>query len=515
MKEFRAALDRLIAGELEPGLAQQQLAAAARAAPQLSSAMLATLEAYERSGRVSPELGAMLRTLVQANAKAGAAAAPAPPVPAPTPPAPSADRTQFRPAGGADRTQFRPAAPGAAPAPSLPAGDRTQFRPQATHTGAPAPTPAAASPPAAAADRTQFRPRGAPAAPPTGSEPVDPLGALAAGPPTSRSVPITGLGAATGSTSGTAASWTDFNRLAGTPAAQLSLGSVLKGRFVLESIVAGGDKGGMGVVYKARDLIKEEAQDRNPFVAIKVLNEDFKRHPDSMKALQRESRKAQTLSHPNIINVHDFDRDGGNVFMAMELLEGSPLNDVIRTAREQGGLPPREALRMIDSLGRALGHAHAKGIVHSDFKPSNAFLTHEGTVKVLDFGIARAAKVGGAGGGDKTLFDAGTLGALTMPYASCEQIEGKDPDPSDDVYALAVVSYELLTGKHPFERSLPDKPGQVERCDAVTARTARLTPKPVSGARCRAGWPSSAATGRATRSHSSSRSRRAACRSAR
>ena len=481
MKEFRAALDRLIAGELEPGLAQQQLAAAARAAPQLSSAMLATLEAYERSGRVSPELGAMLRTLVQANAKAGAAAAPAPPVPAPTPPAPSADRTQFRPAGGADRTQFRPAAPGAAPAPSLPAGDRTQFRPQATHTGAPAPTPAAASPPAAAADRTQFRPRGAPAAPPTGSEPVDPLGALAAGPPTSRSVPITGLGAATGSTSGTAASWTDFNRLAGTPAAQLSLGSVLKGRFVLESIVAGGDKGGMGVVYKARDLIKEEAQDRNPFVAIKVLNEDFKRHPDSMKALQRESRKAQTLSHPNIINVHDFDRDGGNVFMAMELLEGSPLNDVIRTAREQGGLPPREALRMIDSLGRALGHAHAKGIVHSDFKPSNAFLTHEGTVKVLDFGIARAAKVGGAGGGDKTLFDAGTLGALTMPYASCEQIEGKDPDPSDDVYALAVVSYELLTGKHPFERSLPDKPGQVERCDAVTARTARLTPKPVSG----------------------------------
>jgi serine/threonine protein kinase/formylglycine-generating enzyme required for sulfatase activity len=477
MKDFRAALDRLIAGELEPALAQQQLAAAARAAPQLSSAMLATLEAYERTGRVSPQLAAMLRTLVQANASAAAPPPPAPPA--------AADRTQFRPAGGADRTQFRPAGASAAtpvppaptppaptpPPPSPPAGDRTQFRPQ----GAPQGTPVAA-PAAGQQDKTQFRPRAAPAGAVPPGEPVDPLSALGAGPQTARSV--TG---ATGATSGTAASWTDFNRLAGTPAQQLSLGSVLKGRFVLESIVAGGDKGGMGVVYKARDLIKEEAQDRHPYVAIKVLNEDFKRHPDSMKALQRESRKAQTLSHPNIINVHDFDRDGGNVFMAMELLEGSPLNDVIRTAREKGGLPPREALRVIDSLGRALGHAHAKGIVHSDFKPSNAFLTHEGTVKVLDFGIARAAKIGGAGAGDKTLFDAGTLGALTMPYASCEQIEGKDPDPSDDVYALAVVSYELLTGRHPFERTHPDKTGQIERTDAVSARAARLKPAPVGG----------------------------------
>jgi serine/threonine protein kinase len=507
MKDFRTALDRLIAGELEPGIALPQLAAATRAAPHLSSAMLATIEAYQRTGRLGAELAATLRTLVQANASAGAAGEATPPsvpasaptfappsAPAERPPpaatsAPAADRTQFRPAAGADRTQFRPAGPAAAspqaapPPPSTPplpappsssgppASDKTQFRPQGK--------PAVAAAPAPASDRTQFRPRGVPGPIPPPGEPIDPLSALAAGPPTSRSVPITGI---TGSTAGTQASWTDFNRLAGTPAAQLSLGSVLKGRFVLESIVAGGDKGGMGVVYKARDLIKEEAQDRNPYVAIKVLNEDFKRHPDSMKALQRESRKAQTLSHPNIINVHDFDRDGGNVFMAMELLEGSPLNDVIRTAREKGGLPPREALRMIDNLGRALGHAHAKGIVHSDFKPSNAFLTHEGTLKVLDFGIARAAKIGGAAASsEKTLFDAGTLGALTMPYASCEQIEGKDPDPSDDVYALAVVSYELLTGRHPFERSHPDKPGQIERTDAVSARDARLRPAPVSG----------------------------------
>ena len=286
----------------------------------------------------------------------------------------------------------------------------------------------------------------------------------------------------TAGTASSAASWTDLNRLAATPSTELFPGSILKGRFVLESIVPGGDSGGMGVIYKARDLIKEEALDRNPYVAIKVLNEEFKRHPDSMKALQREARKAQTLSHPNIINVSDFDRDGGTVFMQMELLEGSALDEVIRAHRQRGGMPVREALPVIQALGRALGHAHANGIVHSDFKPSNAYVTGEGIVKVLDFGIARAAKIGGAAASsEKTNFDAGTLGALTLPYASCEQIEGQDPDPSDDVYALAVVSYELLTGRHPFERANPEKGGHLSRMDAVSARDAKLTAAPVRG----------------------------------
>jgi serine/threonine protein kinase len=257
--------------------------------------------------------------------------------------------------------------------------------------------------------------------------------------------------------------------------AELTVGSVLKGRFVIESIVAGGDKGGMGVVFKALDRIKQDAQDRNPYVAIKVLNEDFKSHPDSVIALQREARRAQSLAHPNIITVYDFDRDGDLFFMAMELLNGSPLDVVIRDNRERGGLPVKEALKIIQQLGRGLGYAHANNIVHSDFKPSNAFVTKDGVVKVLDFGIARATKLPD---GEKTRFDAGSLGAMTLPYASCEQFERQDPDPSDDVYALAVVSYELLTGRHPFERPDPDKPGRLIRTDAIAARNAKMKPAP-------------------------------------
>lgn len=267
---------------------------------------------------------------------------------------------------------------------------------------------------------------------------------------------------------------------------QVTIGTVLKDRFVLETLVAGGDKGGMGVVFKALDRIKQEAQDRNPYVAIKVLNEDFKHHPDSMIALQREARRAQTLAHPNIITVYDFDRDGDTVYMAMELLSGSPLDAVIRTNRDSGGLPVKEALQIITQLGRGLSYAHANNIVHSDFKPSNAFLTKEGVVKVLDFGIARATKLPD---GEKTRFDAGSLGAMTLPYASCEQLERQDPDPSDDVYALSIVSYELLTGRHPFERPDPNKPGKVLRTDAVSARSARMkpTPAPIAGL-SRAQW---------------------------
>ncbi len=250
---------------------------------------------------------------------------------------------------------------------------------------------------------------------------------------------------------------------------------MLKDRFVLESLVAGGDKGGMGVVFKALDRIKQEAQDRNPYVAIKLLNEDFKQHPDSMMALQREARRAQTLAHPNIITVYDFDRDGNTFFMAMELLTGTPLDQVIRANRDKGGLPVAEALKIITQLARGLSHAHANHIVHSDFKPGNAFLTKEGVVKVLDFGIARAVQ---QPDGEKTRFDAGTLGAMTLPYASCEQFERQDPDPSDDVYALAIVSYELLSGRHPFERQDPNNPTRLVRTDAIAARNAKMKPAP-------------------------------------
>ena len=228
----------------------------------------------------------------------------------------------------------------------------------------------------------------------------------------------------------------------------LQIGSVLKERFVLEELLG---RGGMGVVYKARDLRRIEALDRDPFIAVKVLSAEFQRNPDSFVALQREAKKAQQLAHPNIVTVYDFDRDGSNVFMTMELLEGEPLDQVIRRLHP-GSMPMGEAIKIIEQMSRALAYAHKEKIVHSDFKPGNVFLTSKQVVKVVDFGIARAAQKSDLVPSDATVFDPGSLGALTPAYASCEMLEQGAPDPRDDVYGLAVVAYELLTGQHPFNR---------------------------------------------------------------
>lgn len=250
---------------------------------------------------------------------------------------------------------------------------------------------------------------------------------------------------------------------------KLGPGGVLRGRFQLDEVLG---QGGMGAVYLGRDLIKVRAKDRQPRVALKVLNEDFKQHPDSFIALQREASRQQKLAHPNIATVYDFDQtEDGLAFLVMELLEGQPLNEFIKkTVRPRGGLPFAEALPMIQGLGNALVYAHERSIVHSDFKPGNCFITKDGQMKVLDFGIARAVKAPGAAEGETTIFDPGKLGALTPAYASLEMLEGEEPDPRDDIYALACVSYELLTGKHPFNKIPANK-----------ARDAGLAPEPVKG----------------------------------
>ncbi|RME34874.1 MAG: hypothetical protein D6786_03585, partial [Gammaproteobacteria bacterium] len=245
-------------------------------------------------------------------------------------------------------------------------------------------------------------------------------------------------------------------------------GTILKERFRLDEVLG---VGGMGTVYKAVDLLKVEARDKNPYVALKVLNEDFRKHPDSFIALQREASRQQKLAHPNIATVYDFDRTGDRVFITMELLEGTPLNTFIKKeVKPRKGLPFEEAFPMIKGLGQALIYAHERNIVHSDFKPGNCFVLKDGTMKVLDFGIARAVKNPAAGDAEKTLFDPSKLGALTPAYASAEMLEGKDPDPRDDIYALACVAYELLTGRHPFNK-LP----------ANAARDNNLVPAPVKG----------------------------------
>lgn len=241
---------------------------------------------------------------------------------------------------------------------------------------------------------------------------------------------------------------------------------ILKDRFVLEEMLA---RGGMGMVYKALDLRKTEYQDRNPYVAIKILNDECQSHPDFFMALQREAKKAQSLAHPNIATVYDFDADGDTVFMTMEYLEGQTLDVFIKDN------PPspsnyKKLLQIVDDMGQGLAYAHKSHIVHSDFKPGNVFITDKGTVKILDFGISRVARPSEQNDLDATIFDAGKFGALTPSYASCEMLEGNTPDLRDDIYALACITYELLTGRHPFNRE-----------KATLARYKKMRAEPIEG----------------------------------
>lgn len=244
---------------------------------------------------------------------------------------------------------------------------------------------------------------------------------------------------------------------------------VLKNRFILERVLGAG---GMGVVYKAKDLLKVEAKDRDPYVAIKVLGEEFKSHPEAFIALQRESRKTQRIAHPNIVNVHDFDKDGDTVFMTMEYLEGTPLDKLIKKYRSTG-VPAADAWQILEGICAALAYAHGQHIIHSDLKPGNIFVTDQNLAKVFDFGIARAVAKAEQDVGDtedRTIFDAGNLGALTPAYASLEMLEGEPPDVRDDIYALGCIAYELFTGTHPFERK-----------NAKDARRSGMKPERITG----------------------------------
>jgi serine/threonine protein kinase len=158
------------------------------------------------------------------------------------------------------------------------------------------------------------------------------------------------------------------------------------------------------------------------------------------------------LAHPNVVSVYDFDRDGDRIYMTMEYLEGRPLDSWLK-GEYAHGIPLAQAWPIISAVGAALECGHNKRIVHSDLKPGNIFVCSDGTVKVLDFGISRLIRPVD-GKGDETIFDPGKrLGGLTPAYAALEMWTHDTPDPRDDIYALACVSYELLTGRHPFNRA--------------------------------------------------------------
>ena len=216
------------------------------------------------------------------------------------------------------------------------------------------------------------------------------------------------------------------------------LGSILRDRFILDAEIG---RGGMGIVYSAVDRRRLEAGSADPYVALKLLNDEFRRNAEALRVLEAEARKAQELAHPNITTVYDFDRDRSEVFIVMELLTGSPLSRMLSKVSGQG-LPGPKAVKVLQGICAALTYAHSHGIVHSDLKPGNVFVTEAGIVKLLDFGLATANTAAG--------FDASTLNALTVAYASPEMFEGAERDPRDDIFALGCIAYQVLTGMHPF-----------------------------------------------------------------
>ena len=195
-------------------------------------------------------------------------------------------------------------------------------------------------------------------------------------------------------------------------------------------------EGGMGVVYAAMDTTLQRR------VAIKVIKDHLA--GDALARFQREARTAASLSHPHIVTVHDFGTDEtGSPFLVMELLEGQSLRTLIKA----GPLPAARALAIMSGLASAIDAAHAKGVIHRDLKPENVFLISDTHAKILDYGIAKAAA------SHTTFATAGVVG--TLAYMAPEQAAGGEASPAWDVWALTIIMFEMLTGRHPFNGGLP------------------------------------------------------------
>jgi tetratricopeptide (TPR) repeat protein/predicted Ser/Thr protein kinase len=202
-------------------------------------------------------------------------------------------------------------------------------------------------------------------------------------------------------------------------------------------------EGGMGVVYKAEDMRLGRT------VALKFLPEAVAKDALAVERFRREARAASALDHPHICMVHDIDEHEGRQFIVMELLEGESLK--ARIARPPLKLEQIVALGM--QIAEALSAAHAKGIVHRDIKPGNIFLTAEGQVKVLDFGLAKLLEPVSEATLTKTATGPQTA-VGTLPYMAPEQLRGEPMDARADIYALGVVLYEMAAGRRPFEAAL-------------------------------------------------------------
>jgi serine/threonine protein kinase len=226
-------------------------------------------------------------------------------------------------------------------------------------------------------------------------------------------------------------------------ARDVKVGDVLRDRYRVQAEIG---RGGMGTVFAALDEYRLALPASGQQVAIKVLHTEVTQRDELLAELQREFQHLQSLSHPNIVRVHEFDRDGEVAFFTMELLSGALLSRTL-IARNFASLPRPYAWAIIRDVGAALAHAHAAGVVHGDVNPQNIYITNDGTVRVLDFGASKRLPAAN----DIAVEEIRDYAPLATPgFASCQSLEGQPVDARDDIFALACVAYLLLSGEHPF-----------------------------------------------------------------
>lgn len=209
------------------------------------------------------------------------------------------------------------------------------------------------------------------------------------------------------------------------------IGKKLEGRYEILELIG---FGGMAIVFKAYD-IKE-----NKHVAIKILKDEYLSNDDFKRRFRNESKAIAVLSHPSIVKVFDVNFSDNIQYIVMEYIDGITLKEYIE---QQGTVKWKEAVHFTVQILRALQHAHDNGIVHRDVKPQNVMLLQDGTIKVMDFGIARFARENGKTMSDKAIG--------SVHYISPEQAKGDITDEKTDIYATGVIMYEMLTGKVPFD----------------------------------------------------------------
>jgi serine/threonine-protein kinase len=205
--------------------------------------------------------------------------------------------------------------------------------------------------------------------------------------------------------------------------------------------------GGMAQVYRARDLMLER------FVAIKVLHPDYSADGDFQVRFRQEAKAAANLSHPNIVTVHDFGFDQGQLFIVMEHVPGTNLKTMLENL---GKFSLDDALPLIVQACAGIGYAHRAGLVHCDVKPHNMLVTPDRRLKVTDFGIARAIASIHPEERHEVVWG-------SPLYFSPEQAAGQAPSPASDVYSLGIVMYELLTGRPPFVARTPETLARLHR----------------------------------------------------